>query len=142
MHHHARQLPHPMVIQNAKYYHAFHYTEAEYVALSTALRDVICILHLTKELTANSIHVPLPDVPQVTCRVFKDNAGAVELANNPKLHPRTKHIAIPYHHFRQHVKEGTIKVQPISTKLQIVDIFTKPLPKEAFQFLRSLLQGW
>ena len=117
-------------------------TEAEYVALSTALRDVIYILHLTEELTANGIHVPLPSVPHITCSVFEDNAGAVELANNPKLRPRTKHIAIPYHHFRQHVRDGTIKVKPISTKLQIADIFTKPLPKEAFQFLRSQLQGW
>ena len=86
--------------------------------------------------------MPLPDVPQVTCRVFEDNAGAVELANNPKLRPRTKHIAIPYHHFRQHVRNGTIKVQQISTKPQIADTFTKPLSKEAFQFLRGQLQGW
>ena len=102
-------------------------TEAEYVALSTALRDVIYILQLTEELTANGITVPLPDKPRVTCRVFEDNAGAVELANNPKLRPRTKHIAIPYHHFRHHVAEGTIKILPISTKHQIADIFTKPL---------------
>ena len=117
-------------------------TEAEYVALSTALRDVIYIMQLTNELQSHGFFVPSKGAPKVTYRVFEDNAGATELANNPKLRPRTKHIAIPYHHFRQHVSAGTIKIDPISTKHQIADIFTKPLPREAFQYLRGLLQGW
>ena len=107
-------------------------TEAEYVALSTALRDVIYILQLTTEMKSHGFNVPTPGPPKVTCRVFEDNAGALELAKNPKLHPRTKHIAIPYHHFRHHVAAGTIKIEKISTQHQVADLFTKPLPLATF----------
>ena len=56
--------------------------------------------------------------------------------------PRTKHIAIKYHHFREHVKNKTITVLGINTKEQIADIFTKPLEKASFEYLRFKLMGW
>lgn len=34
--------------------------------------------------------------------LFADNTGAYELAKAPKMPPRTKHIALKYHHFREH----------------------------------------
>jgi hypothetical protein len=34
--------------------------------------------------------------------LFADNTGASELAKAPKMPPRTKHIALKYHHFREH----------------------------------------
>jgi hypothetical protein len=39
--------------------------------------------------------------PKVHCKVFEDNAGAIEIANVPKMRPRTKHLNIKYHHFRE-----------------------------------------
>jgi hypothetical protein len=56
------------------------------------------------------------EVPRVHCKAFEDNSGALELARRPKLRPRTKHINIKYHHFREHVRLGLIKVYPIGTK--------------------------
>ena len=117
-------------------------TEAECVALSTAPRDVIYLMQLTTEIQSNGFAVPTEGPPKVTCRVFEDNAGALELANNPKLRPRAKHIAIPHHHFRHHAPEGTIQMEKIGTTHQIADIFTKPLPLQSFQCSRSKLQGW
>ena len=117
-------------------------TEAEYVALSTTLRDMIYILQLTTKIKSNGFNVPTPGPTKVTCRIFKDNAGTLELANNLKLRPQTKHITIPYHHFRHHVAAGTIKIEKISTEHQVVDTFTKPLPLATFQYLRKLLMGW
>ena len=117
-------------------------TEAEYVALSTALRDVIFILQLRDEFEEFGIKLS-PGTPQVKhCSVHEDNVGALELANNPKLRPRTKHIAVQYHHFRSYVENGTIKVHHISTTEQLADMFTKPLPREQFQALRYKLLGW
>ena len=107
-------------------------TEAEYVTLSTASRDVIYILQLTTEMKTHGFNVPMPGPPKVTCRIFQDNAGTLELANNPKLRPRTKHIAIPYHHFQHHVAAGTIKIEKISTKHQVGNIYTKLLPLATF----------
>ena len=35
--------------------------------------------------------------------VFEDNNGALGLAKAPKLTPRTKHIAVKYHWFKDHI---------------------------------------
>jgi hypothetical protein len=106
-------------------------TEAEYIALSQALRDLIPIMQLLRELQDHGLSI-ISTVPRVHCKAFEDNSGALELARLPKLRPRTKHINIVYHHFRQHVRDGLISIYPIETEDQIADIFTKPLPQNSF----------
>jgi hypothetical protein len=61
------------------------------------------------------------------CKVFEDNSGALELARLPKLHPRTKHIHVCYHHFCEYVRKGFIKIFPIDTTDLIADALTKAL---------------
>jgi hypothetical protein len=116
-------------------------TEAEYIALSTALREVICMMNLLKELKQRGIPIPFTK-PKVTCRVFEDNAACIELAKEPKLRPRTKHLAVRLHHFRDYVQRGEIDIQHINTKHQIADIFTKNLPVVQFRNLRHSLMKW
>jgi len=70
--------------------------------------------------------------PKIHCKVFEDNAGAIEIANVTKMRPRTKHLNIKYHHFREEVKKGTISISHTRTEVQIADIFTKPLPEQPF----------
>ena len=67
------------------------------------------------------------------CLVFY----AYFMAKNPKFTPRTKHIAIKYHHFRKHVRshsnpDGFIDICYCSTQEQIADIFTKPTSDDIF----------
>jgi len=115
-------------------------TEAEYIALSQSMRDLIPIRNILIELSHLlnlSIHVPLTH-----STVFEDNNGALELAKEPKYRPRTKHIAIKYHHFREHVKNKTIRIAKIDTKEQLADTFTKPLEKLQFENLRKAIMGW
>ena len=76
------------------------------------------------------------------CTVFEDNQGCIDLIHSPKINPRTRHISIKYHHFREHVRAGHLRIQWISTKDQLADIFTKSLPGPAFTYLRKLLLGW
>ena len=45
---------------------------------------------------------------RVRCKVFEDNNSKIELSKAPKIYPRTKHIALKYHHFREHVRKGLI----------------------------------
>jgi hypothetical protein len=71
--------------------------------------------------------------PYVYCKVFEDNSGALELARLPKLCPRTKHINVCYHHFREHVRNGLIKIFPVGTKNQIANALTKALSQNTFQ---------
>jgi hypothetical protein len=57
----------------------------------------------------------------------------LELARLPKLRLRTKHINVCYHHFREHVRKGLIKIFPIDMKDQIADSLTKALAQNDFQ---------
>ena len=57
------------------------------------------------------------------------------MSKNPVLHSKTKNISIKYHMLREKVAKKEIKLQYVSTKEKIADIFTKPLPKETFQYL-------
>ena len=115
-------------------------TEAEYIALSQSLREIIPLLEMMHEL--RNVYELAEDKPLINCTLFEDNNGALQLAREPKYRPRTKHITLKYHHFRQYVKQGFIDIQPIDTKLQIADIFTKPLETNQFVFLRKKLCGW
>ena len=38
--------------------------------------------------------------------VFEDNYGDLGLTTSPRITPRTRHIAMKYHLFREHVGEG------------------------------------
>ena len=73
---------------------------------------------------------------------FEDNKGAIELAKEPKYRPRTKHISIKWHHFREHIKKGTSKKVYIETNEQQADIMTKPLVKPQLEYLRKQIMGW
>ncbi len=80
-------------------------TEAEYMALSMATRELIYLMNLIEELRNYGVDL-IKNQPILQCKVFEDNAGAIELAKLPKLRPRTKHMAIQYHHFRSWTVEG------------------------------------
>ncbi len=80
-------------------------TEAEYIAMSQALHDVIPIMNLLQEMREQNFKVICIE-PYVYCKVLEDNAGALELARLPKLCPRTKHINVCYHHFSQTHAKG------------------------------------
>ena len=57
--------------------------------------------------------------PHVYCKVFEGKSGALELARLPKLCPRTKHINVCYHHFREHVQSRKVKIFPIDDPTRI-----------------------
>jgi hypothetical protein len=114
-------------------------SESEYVALSSALREVIPLMTLMEEI--NEVFPLHIDKPNFLCKVFEDNQSCIKMAVAPKFTPRTKHIALKYHHFKAHV--GTkINISYIHTDMQKADIFTKPLTDEAFFRLRFMLMGW
>ena len=71
--------------------------------------------------------------------IFCDNTSAINISKNPVMHSKTKHIAIKYHFVRELVQDKEIRLEYVHTKEQIADIFTKPLPKDAFLYLRGKL---
>ena len=67
--------------------------------------------------------------------IYCDNTSAISITKNPVMHSNMKHIPIKYHFLREKVAEKNIRVEYVSTKEQVADIFTKPLPREAFEYL-------
>jgi hypothetical protein len=116
-------------------------TEAEYIALSTAMREVIPLLRLMKEAKEHGVPINVQQ-SHIHCKVFEDNSGALEMAKAPKFRPRTKHINIKYHHFLEHVASGLLKLHAVTTEQQIADIFTKPLAEGPFFSHRKAIMGW
>ena len=58
-------------------------TEAEYIALSSALREFIGVINLMEDLKGHSI--PLyASTPIIKCRTFEDNVSCVKMTNNYK----------------------------------------------------------
>jgi histone deacetylase 1/2 len=114
--------------------------ESEYMALSQALREVIPMMVLLHEL--KEVFPTIVSTPKIHCKVWEDNQGCLSLAKEGKFSPRTKHIAIKYHHFRSKVQDGSISIHSIDTKEQTADIFTKPLDEALFIYLRFKLCGW
>ena len=114
--------------------------EAECVALSSAMREVIPLTQLLEDLKVACDVITTP--PEVSCRVFEDNQSCIAVAESKKPPARTKHIAIKYHHFRNLVDKGTIRMSHVDTKNQVADIFTKPIEDNQFFKLRCMLMGW
>ncbi|KAK0603909.1 hypothetical protein LWI29_010028 [Acer saccharum] len=102
-------------------------TEAEYrtVASTAAELNWVCFLLTDLGLT-------LPTVPTIYC----DNVGATQLCSNPIFHSRMKHVAIDFHFIRDQVQSGSLRVTHVSSKDQLADALTKPLPRAAFQNLK------
>lgn len=68
-----------------------------------------------------------------------DNTRTINMSENLALHSKTKHISIKYHFLREKVVEKEVKLEYVSTKEQIVDIFTKPLPKDTIEYLMGMV---
>jgi hypothetical protein len=67
--------------------------------------------------------------------IYCDNTSVISISKNPMMHSKTKHIPIKYHFLREQVAGKNIGVEYVGTKEQMIDIFTKPLPREAFEYL-------
>ena len=80
--------------------------EAEYVAMSTSMRDLLPMMDIVHEVFT-SIGLKEIDEPSKISTVWEDNNGALTLANleTPRMTPRSKYYDIKYHWFRTKVKE-------------------------------------
>ena len=71
--------------------------------------------------------------------LYCDNNSAINISKILVMHTKKKHIAIKYHYLRELVQDKEVKMEYVNTKQQIVDIFTKPLPKDAHEYLGGKL---
>lgn len=99
--------------------------EAEYIALSEAIRELLWIVQILKDLNVN-FEEPIT--------IFEDNQAAIKMT---VAHiTRSKHIDIRYHFIREKVQENFVKIKYIESREQLADIFTKPIPYPRLAYLK------
>jgi hypothetical protein len=114
-------------------------TEAEYTALSTALRTLLPLKRLLIEVI-EFLDVPLFFRTSIRARAFEDNQSALYLATNHRLTNRTKYFLVKWHWFWQYASE--FECLPIASNDQRADYLTKPLSIQPFESNRFHTQGW
>ena len=116
--------------------------EAEYIALSTSLKQLIPFKRLVDSVWQA---VGLTKEKHITLNttVWEDNQGCLILANlePPRMTPRSKHYAITYHWFRTKLKPNGIVLKAIASSSQLADMFTKGLRRILFEANRSKSMG-
>jgi hypothetical protein len=107
-------------------------TEAEYYADQKGAREIRWMRQLLGNL----------GYPQTTLIVmYSDNQAAtgIRLVRNPEFHQLTKHIDVKYHVICEYCQRGDLTIIYVTTDNNLVDVFTKPLARDRFQRLRSLM---
>jgi hypothetical protein len=100
--------------------------EAKYIEATSCCTQVLWIKNNLKD-----IQVPCDQPVSIMC----DNTSVINLSKNHVQHSKTKHIPIKYHFLREQVQDQVVKLEYVPSKEKIADIFTKPLPREPFEYL-------
>ncbi|GJS62604.1 hypothetical protein Tco_0657388 [Tanacetum coccineum] len=106
-------------------------TEAEYIALSGCCSQILWMRSQLTDYGFKFNKIPL----------YCDNKSAIALCCNNVQHSRAKHIDIRYHFIKEQVENGIMELYFVQTEYQLADIFTKPLPRERFNFLINKLDS-
>lgn len=92
--------------------------EAEYRAMSLVVSEMLWVRSLLSEL-----NVPRNGPLRVWC----DNNSAINIANNPVQHDRTKHVEIDRFFIEEKLDDGTMELCHVNSCGQIADCLTKGL---------------
>ncbi|GJV63317.1 retrovirus-related pol polyprotein from transposon TNT 1-94 [Tanacetum coccineum] len=101
------------------------FLEAKYIALSGCYAQ---ILWMRSQLTNYGFQFN-------KIALYCDNKSVIALCCNNVQHSRAKHINVRYHFIKEQVENGIVELYFVQTEYQLADIFTKPLPRERFNFL-------
>ena len=117
--------------------------EAEYTALSMALRAAIPYLDLLNNVTTGLMFTKDRPVSFIAT-VHEDNRGALILSTlEPGRHtPRSKFYALKLHWFRSWLIPKKIGISFIETEKQHADFLTKSMSPIPFKRNRKLSMGW
>jgi ribonuclease HI len=100
-------------------------TEAEYMALSSAVSEAIWLKQFYYELVSES---------KKAIKIYCDNESCIKLAKNGSFSQRTKHIDMRHHFIKDHVENGDIILEHLTTKEMVADQLTKAVTKEKCVF--------
>ncbi|KAK6115293.1 hypothetical protein DH2020_007562 [Rehmannia glutinosa] len=104
-------------------------SEAEYRSVANPIYTQLWMKQTLADYKCSYENVP----------IFCDNISAINIAQNPVHHNRTKHIEIRHHFLRDCVSKRKIEISFVPSQDQLADIFTKPLSSETFSSIRARL---
>lgn len=90
-------------------------TEAEYMALSSAIQEAMWLKQFQHEFWDSSKAIT----------IFCDNKSAIDLASTDSYHARSKHIDIRHHFVREQVNTKQIVINHMDTNYMVADALTK-----------------
>jgi hypothetical protein len=82
-------------------------------------------LDVTEMLWLRALLVELKIDQRAQMKLWCDNKSAVNIANNPVQHNRTKHIEIDRFFIKEKLNNGLLELGHISTRDQATDCLTK-----------------
>lgn len=105
-------------------------TEAEYIVAAGRCTQILWMKQMLRDMKVEY---------EEPITIFCDNSSTINISKNLVLHSKTKHISIKFHFLREQVNKGEVRLEYVPSKDQLVDIFTKPLPKDSIEYLREKL---
>lgn len=107
-------------------------TEAEYMAMSNASKEVVYLKNLLEE-------IGFPELVSNPIKLYGDNLSAIQLVKNPVYHSRSKHIDIRVHYIREVYEKNIMELKYCSTTEMVADVLTKVLCKQKHMKLAKML---
>ena len=104
--------------------------DAEYIALSTSTQEGIWLRNLL-----TSISLP-PNDPRT---IKQGNQANFTFSETNKISQRSKHINVCHYFVKKSIENNQNMLEYIPSRENLADIFTKPLGKEQFEYLRTKL---
>ena len=102
----------------------------EYIAITSASAQALWLRKILEELC---------EIQSGATILYCDNKSAIQLAQNPVHHSRSKHFDMKYHFIRDMVERRIVELRHISTLDNVADIFTRAIVKAHFLKLRNFL---
>ena len=115
--------------------------EAEYTALSAALRVFLPLRWLIDEMISKTNCRMLEDV-RLHATVFEDNQSTYYLATNQRITSRTKYLLAKWHWFWDAHNQKAFTIVKCPTDKTKADYLTELQPRTVFEANRLSTQGW
>lgn len=103
--------------------------KAEYRSIASIIAKIMSLTFLLRDII---IYLQQPPKP------FSNNLSASHMIANSIFYAHSKHIEIDYYFVREKMVIA-LTTRFLSSIIQIIDIFTKPLPNQSFLTFKSKL---
>ena len=127
----------PVATQSKKLKHVGLSSEHnEYMGITAAVKRVIWLRQLLADLGVT------PEIAESPTVVFGDNTQANRMCLEHFVSPGNQYIYQTYHFNKEAVTLGFVSIRWLQTKMNVADLFTKPVSRQVLDTLVSKLTGY